>query len=301
MASRRYVRALAPVFLLAVVAGCQNSAHGTPPPSLVGPSPQEPPPPPSTPVTLTGLVSDVRGSCPSITFKAGNHPVAAVQATAFEVGTCSDLVRGALVEIEGRETNGLVRPDKVRFQGDGPADAGLLADVAGGGYVLFFRHAERDTAALSPTELAAVDRDGTCVRGSELTETGKSDSSALGERFRRYGVSIQKVYASPTCRTVEMARLAFGEFEGSPALLWSEYRDGAEPEALVSAVRRWLSTPPEPGKTVVLISHNDILNRSRFGLNLVLEQAEAAVFRPLGGDAYEYVGRIPKAVWMGRH
>ena len=85
--------------------------------------------------------------------------------------------------------------------------------VAGGGYVVFFRHAERDSAAITNDDLLEVDRTGACVPGSELTTRGESDSAAIGEAFRRRRIRIDRVYASPTCRTEQMARLAFGSHE----------------------------------------------------------------------------------------
>ena len=65
------------------------------------------------------------------------------------------------------------------------SEATLTSLVASGGYVVFFRHAARDTSALSNDALLAADRTGECVPGSELTSQGEADSVAIGEAFRR--------------------------------------------------------------------------------------------------------------------
>lgn len=252
-------------------------------------------------VQFSGLVSTVTGACPSPVFAAGSRDVRVVRTTGFQAGSCADVKRGALVTVEGHAgDDGSVFADRVLFESDGPAGDTLLPDVASGGYVLFFRHSERDTAALPTATLAAVDNAGTCEPGSELTTKGKADAVALGERFRRYGITVQKVYASPTCRTVQMAQLAFGTYETTRGLLWADTWAPGEVDTVAALLRGYLSTRPDARRNVVLISHNDVLNRAGMGVDLVLEQAEAAVFRPLGNGAFELVGRIPKAQWMGK-
>jgi phosphohistidine phosphatase SixA len=288
---------------LALMMSCGFLAWGSNSPgvaseSLLGPAM---PGPTARVVQFSGLVSTVAGACPSPAFAAGSRDVRVVRTTEFQAGSCADVKRGALVTVDGHAgDDGSVVADRVLFETDGPSGDTLLPDVAFGGYVLFFRHSERDTAALSTATLATVDNAGTCEPGSELTAKGRADASALGERFRRYGITVQKVYASPTCRTVEMARLAFGTSESTRGLLWADAWAPGEVDTVPALLRGYLSTKPDARANVVLISHNDVLNRAGLGVDLVLEQAEAAVFRPLGHGTFELVGRIPKAQWMGR-
>lgn len=272
--------------------------------SSTGISPATPTPavPAGDPVQFTALVSSVTGACPSITFSAGGTSVTTDFTTTYVAGTCADIKRASLVDIAGRQAAGeAVRAASVRLDSDGPGADGLLSDVAAGGYVLFFRHSERNAGAISTAALAVADNAGECVPGSELTANGTADAIALGERFRRYGIAVQKVYASPTCRTTQMARLAFGEgFETTRALTWAGMWAPDEEAALATPLRQLLGGRPESRKNIVLIAHNDVLRASRVGLDLTLDQAEAAVFRPLGGEAFEYLGKIPKAEWMGK-
>jgi broad specificity phosphatase PhoE len=242
----------------------------------------------------------VTGTCPSITFNAGPHRITATASTSYPSGGCEDVKRGTIVDADGLEANELLTASKVSVESGGPSAAGLLSDVVGGGYVLFFRHSERNAGALATPDLAAADNRGDCVPGSELTANGVADAEALGLRVKRYGMAVQKVYASPTCRTTTMARLAFGEYETTRALTWPGMWIGDEATTLTPLLRQLLATRPDAGKNIVLIAHNDVLRASRTGMDLVLDQAEAAVFRPLGGTSFEYVGRISKAEWLGR-
>jgi hypothetical protein len=48
----------------------------------------------------------------------------------------------------------------------------LVRQLASGGYVLFFRHAERNVTIMSTEALAIADNQGACFPGSELTQKG---------------------------------------------------------------------------------------------------------------------------------
>jgi phosphohistidine phosphatase SixA len=292
-----------PLACLALLVSCGYLACGSDSPRVTNVALESPamPGPTSEALRFSALVSTVTGACPSPVFAAGSRDVRVVRTTTFQAGSCTEVKRGALVTVDGHAgDDGSVFADRVQFESDGPLADTLLPDVAYGGYVLFFRHSERDTAALPTATLAVVDNAGTCQPGSELTAKGQADAVALGERFRRYGIEAQKVYASPTCRTVEMARLAFGSYETTRGLIWADTWAPGEVDTVSRLLRGYLSTRPDARKNIILVSHNDVLNRAGMGVDLVLEQAEAAVFKPLGNGSFELVGRIPKAQWMGR-
>jgi hypothetical protein len=176
---------------------------------------------------------------------------------------------------------------------------GLIGQVASGGYVLFFRHAARDTGVISTGDLAVADNAGRCVPGSELTSDGVSDATRIGEAFTRYGVKVDRVYASPACRTTQLARLAFGpQYETRRELTWPGMWTGDEGTALTPALRVLLGTPPAAGTNIVLLSHNDVLTEGRIGVTVTLGQGDSAVFRPLGGGSFELVGKIPLQEWL---
>jgi broad specificity phosphatase PhoE len=181
---------------------------------------------------------------------------------------------------------------------DGAAESDLLRRVASGGYVLFFRHTERDGSVIGNVELAMADNAQACLPGSELTERGVADSVAIGEGFRRHRIAVDRVYASPTCRTTQMAALAFGEFVTTRALTWPDMWSEDEKATLTVMLRNLLASVPSRGKNIVLVSHNNVLQAERVGLDVSLSQGESCVFQPVAGRRFEMVGRIALQRWL---
>lgn len=78
-------------------------------------------------VTLSGVVSDVTGTCPDVAFKFGSIGVAVNGSTIFVQGTCADLVGGLAVEVKGlRRTDGSVLATMVKFK-----EAGTRIEFSG--------------------------------------------------------------------------------------------------------------------------------------------------------------------------
>ena len=50
-----------------------------------------------------------------------------------------------------------------------------------------------------------------CASQRNLTDKGRGEARAIGEHVKRLGIPIGTVLASPFCRTMETARLAFGK------------------------------------------------------------------------------------------
>lgn len=183
----------------------------------------------------------------------------------------------------------------------GPSSEGspdeLIARIASGGYVIFFRHAERDATAMATAELVAADNAGVCAPGSELTGKGMADARAIGTAFQNLGVRVERVYASPTCRTIQMATIAFGSFTTTRSLTWPDMWTDDERGTLTPMLRDLLGTIPARGTNVVLISHNNVLQAGRIGVDVALDQGESCIFRPAGGE-FEVVGRVPLQAWL---
>ena len=98
--------------------------------------------------------------------------------------------------------------------------------------------------------------------------------------------------ASPRCRTMETALLAFGKPEPS-----SEVRAGpASPgsEDRYAPLRALLSTPVRPGVNVVVASHGNPFYATAGAPYLA--EGEAAVIKPLGKD-FEIVARVKHDAW----
>jgi phosphohistidine phosphatase SixA len=167
--------------------------------------------------------------------------------------------------------------------------AELLAALRGGGFILYFRHADTDHSQNDQRMGAFED----CARQRNLTDKGRDHARAIGAAIRTLAIPIGPVLASPYCRTVETATLAFGAAERLP-----EVRDpGAAPPGSpgrFAALRALLSAPPPAGTDTVIVGHA-IPFQALVG-GQYLDEGQAAVVRPEGGG-FRIVTRVSLAEW----
>src|SRR5215207_3883472 len=98
----------------------------------------------------------------------------------------------------------------------------LLEALRGGGYVLLFRHAITDRGQRD-ADLQNLEN---CQTQRNLSDEGRQQATAIGQAFRQLQIPVATVLASPYCRTLETARLAFEQVEPSNDLI-SEFSDTA--------------------------------------------------------------------------
>jgi hypothetical protein len=168
-------------------------------------------------------------------------------------------------------------------------DARLLADLRQGGYVLFLRHASTDFSQDDSRMTSFED----CATQRNLTDQGRAEARALGEHLRRLKIPIGEVLASPFCRTMETARLAFGKARAT-----NEVRGGplsADDPKRYQPLRKLLATRPLAGSNTVLSSHGNPF-RAVAGPPYLAE-GEIAVVRPEGGERFSVVARIRLTDW----
>ena len=168
------------------------------------------------------------------------------------------------------------------------APAQLLAELRKGGYILYFRHAATDFSKNDEGMKSFED----CANQRNLIDRGRSDARAAAATIRRLGIRVERVLASPFCRTVETAQLIFGRAEKM-----QEVRGGPSAPAdaeRYAALRRILATPIPAGANLAVVSHGNPFY-SVAGPPY-LNEGEAAVIRPLGAD-FQIVARIPVDRW----
>jgi len=106
---------------------------------------------------------------------------------------------------------------------------------------------------------------------------------------------IGNVLSSPFCRTKETARLAFGRFRISQALLNTIVAEhDARWRRQIQAARRLLGTKPAPGTLTVLVTHGIVIDETT---GHTVEEGETLVFRPLGSSRFTLLGRILPREW----
>jgi phosphohistidine phosphatase SixA len=164
----------------------------------------------------------------------------------------------------------------------------LLSALRKGGYVLYFRHAATDFSQNDEKMKSYED----CADQRNLIEQGRADARAAGAAIRRLGIPVERVLASPFCRTVETAQLLFGRAEKM-----QEVRGGPAAPAgsgRYAALQKILATPVRPGTNLVVVSHGNPFY-SVAGPPYLAE-GEAAVVLPLGAD-FKIVARVRVDGW----
>ena len=168
-------------------------------------------------------------------------------------------------------------------------DAKLLRELRQGGYVLFVRHTSTDFSQNDSRMTSFED----CSTQRNLTDKGRAEARALGEHIQRLNIPIGEVLASPFCRTMETARLAFGKARAT-----NDVRGGplaADDPKRYEPLRKLLGTLPAAGTNTVLSSHGNPF-RAVAGPPYLAE-GEIAVVRPQGGERFTVIARIPLTDW----
>ena len=168
------------------------------------------------------------------------------------------------------------------------AGAELLAALRGGGYVVYFRHADTDHRQNDSRMTSMAD----CANQRNLTDAGRENARQIGDAIRALGVPIDAVLASPMCRTVETAMLAFGRADKTMAVV--ERRGAAGTPERYAALRALLSAPVAAGTNTMVVGHSYPYYSLVGGQ--FLEEGEADVLRPLGTE-FEVVARVNLKQW----
>jgi len=165
-------------------------------------------------------------------------------------------------------------------------DASLLPKLRQGGYVLYLRHASTDFSQNDARMTSYED----CSTQRNLTDKGRGEARLLGEQVKRLRIPIGPVHASPFCRTMETARLAFGKAQPT-----GEARGGPSTAdaARYAPLRKLLATSPPSGSNAVISSHGNPFY-AIFGPPYLAE-AEIAVVDP---STTTVVGRIRIDDWQ---
>lgn len=167
----------------------------------------------------------------------------------------------------------------------------LLNLLRQGGYILYARHGE----ATVGEDLPNLDFYN-CFTQRNLSELGKRQAVYYGEVVRALKIPANvPVLASPYCRTIETAQLAFGwAYTAVDPFLYeinllSENMVPSEQERILNSLKSRLEIVPPIASNQVLIAHS-------FPDNLGLGQIPymgSAIVRPLGpGKGFKMVTKI---------
>jgi hypothetical protein len=158
-----------------------------------------------------------------------------------------------------------------------------------GGYVLYLRHTSTDFSKDDAKSTSFED----CANQRPLTDKGRDEGRAIAGHLKRLRIPIDKVYASPLCRTVETGMLAFGKVEKTPAARGGPLK--SDDPKRYDGLKLLLSTPPAPGKNNAVSSHGNPFY-GVFGPPYLAE-GEIAVVRPGGNSGFAIAAKIKLEDW----
>ncbi len=168
-------------------------------------------------------------------------------------------------------------------------NAELLSRLREGGYVLYLRHTSTDFSQNDSRMTSFED----CASQRNLTDRGRDEARAIGEHVKRLKIPIGEVLASPFCRTMETARLAFGKARATNDVRGGPAR--SDDPAQYAALRKLLSSKVPKNGNLVISSHGNPFH-AVVGPPYLAE-GEIAVVRPEGGERFSVIARIRLTDW----
>jgi phosphohistidine phosphatase SixA len=169
----------------------------------------------------------------------------------------------------------------------GPAvadPAAAWAALREGGHVALMRHAEAPGVG-DPPGFDLAD----CRTQRNLSERGRADATAAGERLRSGRIRIGQLLSSPWCRCKDTAELLrIGSFSIEPAFSNALGRSVSEPEWEVG--RRILRAWKGPGTLLVVTHGSTIRGLLDGGSNPA--SGEVVVVRAMHDGSLREVGRL---------
>ena len=165
------------------------------------------------------------------------------------------------------------------------ADEAIWSALKQGGKVVLMRHAAVDRSSGNPV----LHTSGDCSKELNLSKLGREQAKRIGEMFRARGVFTGEVLASPYCRTMDTARLAFGSAKPSEAMRLIEGLPRPQAEQVTAQAMKLIGGYKDR-VNLILVTHQP--NVEAIALESV-EPAGMLVLQPKGGGEFDVLGKLP--------
>ncbi len=167
--------------------------------------------------------------------------------------------------------------------------AALVRELREGGYVLYLRHTSTDFSQ-NDAKMAGYDD---CANQRNLTEKGRAEARVIAGHLERLRIPVGRVLASPYCRTMESARLAFGKAEATQDVRGGPVR--TDDPKRYEPLRKILGSAVKKGENLAVSSHGNPF--IAVAGPPYLAEGEIAVVKPEGASKFRVVGRIRVEEW----
>lgn len=167
----------------------------------------------------------------------------------------------------------------------------IVEKLQQGGYVIFFRHAATDHSQKD------IDKKNleNCDTQRRLDDKGRQQSKDIGEGFKALGIPVGDVITSHYCRCINTAQIAFGKATPTKDITSIQDVTPEVKQQRIANLRKMLATPPKPGTNTVLVAHKWMFKDASGHL---LEEGEAAIFKPQAHDTAHFVRRLKPEEWI---
>jgi len=158
------------------------------------------------------------------------------------------------------------------------SDSYWANEILKGGYILHFRHTERekwqDIYMYDALESDVHQNGKNNSRYAEndyfekavcLNSRGKIQAKAIGENLKNFGVPIGHVASSVSCRTRQTADLAFGGYDSQHRILvhGGPYTENEE-KRIKLLTEFYKNLPKDKSKNTIVSAHNQVINCKMF-------------------------------------
>ncbi len=175
-----------------------------------------------------------------------------------------------------------------------PGDAELLKGLRAGGYVVVMRHAtaDPDKADAEPLNFRNIKIQ------QPLTDLGRQSAKALGDQFRRLGISFGEVLTSRFNRAYQTAVLA--GYKGAKAV--TELTEGSlvvppnEQRRRAAFLRELTVAALAPGQNRLIVTHRVNIAQAYGKEWYDVKEGEASIFKVERG-AYSLLARLQLDEW----
>ena len=170
----------------------------------------------------------------------------------------------------------------------------LVQALRAGGYILYFRHAMTDHSFDDTDRINLAN----CATQRPLSDAGRNQMREIGRAIKTLGIRVSTVYSSPFCRSIETAKLGFGD----RVTIVDDLRQGvdadqATAERRAQTLRKMLATlPVEPGTNTVISGHTGNLQEA-VGI-WPKPEGVAIIFKPGTDGKFTYIATLPPAQWQ---
>ncbi len=156
--------------------------------------------------------------------------------------------------------------------------------------MIVFRHAATDRSQPDDEPVDLED----CSTQRNLNDAGRADARAIGEAFQTLDIPVGEVWASPYCRVVDTAELAFGQAEVVDGLerLYPD-RDEAADEHVSELIAERAPAAGEPN--LVIAAHGAY--PSVLAPAVTLAEGEAAIYAFSDGGT-TLLGQVTPHAWL---